>query len=71
MDYEKRRKRASEIREQLAMALLFGDRRPDVMEDLREAGREVDILTDAIALRKYRNGEPVWVWPKQAPWVGF
>lgn len=69
---EIREARLMEIRERYALAVISGEGdRSQLLRDLHEAGEELEAIRSARALREYRNGSPVWVWPKTAPWSGF
>ncbi|WP_372663608.1 hypothetical protein [Amycolatopsis kentuckyensis] len=64
--------RPAERAERLALAVIMGDVDiADAREELGMALRERDSAADVAALTDYRNGAPVWAWPRSAPWAGF
>lgn len=59
----------------IALAIVNGevpaDGMADALDNLRLLNRRAEIEQQAAALRAFRAGEPVWTWPKTAPWAGF
>ncbi|WP_147456976.1 hypothetical protein [Micromonospora pisi] len=65
-------RRLARRRERYALAVLAGaSDAPQLLADMREAGRQLGVLRDAEALAAHRNQGAVWAWPKHAPWAGF
>ena len=64
--------RSAERAERIALAVVNGAAADsDVMNELRLANRETEVIRNAVALRAYRNGDPIWAWPSVTPWHGF
>lgn len=62
----------AERAEGIALAVLHGEvSMADARESLRLALRESEVTAGADALSRYRQGAPVWAWPRTAPWLGF
>lgn len=66
--------RASAVAYGEALALAILDRTitaAEVRDDLERACRTVAVCDDALALTRFRAGEPVAACPARAPWLGF